>query len=325
MSPCSLSYTSYNLKKPRKHFVAVTLIISLIIAVICVFEYSTVYLFLQKYFIVPIVADAQAETGVSEGEYNIFNTLAYGALLAVSLFLVYKLLKKFALKIDVNFFIALLPFIILGSVLRVLEDMRFFSLPFEYLFISPIIYIFVGMIVIGIVVFSAFINKKFVNSILFITGIILLAIATIPCSLTHWRHPDALVIIIGLSALATACVFLIFRVLSVKIPTLKAYLSFSSLALFGAHFLDASATFAGIDFYHYAEKHPLPIAAIGIFGSAWIMYVLKFIVVFLVIYLLDIEYSSQLSENAKWLVKICVFILGAAPGIRDLLRIGLGV
>lgn len=304
---------------------AVALIISLIIAVICVLWYDDMYLFLQKYFIAPIVADAQAETGVSEGEYNIFNTLTYGALLALSLFFIYKLLKKLALKIDKNFFIALLPFIILGSVLRVLEDMRFFSLPFAYLFISPIIYIFVGMIVIGIVVFSAFINKKFVNSILFITGIILLAIATIPCFLTYWRYPDALVIIPCLSALATVCVFLIFRALSVKIPTLKTYLSFSSLALFGAHFLDASATYAGIDFYHYGEKHPLPIAAIGIFGSAWIMYVLKFIVVFLVIYLLDIKYKSLLNENARWLVKICVFILGIAPGIRDMLRIGIGV
>lgn len=308
-----------------KKYLPLAIIISYILAVICIFGHDAVCLFLQKYFIAPIVTDAHAETGVSEGEYNIFNTLAYGALLALALFLIYKLLKKLALKIDVNFFIALLPFIILGPVLRVLEDMRFFHLPFAYLFISPIIYISLGAIVIGIVVSSALLNKRLVAPILFITGIILLAIATIPCLLTHWQHLDALVIILGLSALATACIFLIFRALSVKISSLKIYLSLSSLALFGAHFLDASATFAGIDFYSYGEKHPLPIFAIGVFGSAWIMYVLKFTVVFLVIYLLDIKYKSLLNENARWLVKICVFILGAAPGIRDMLRIGIGV
>ncbi|MDI6708891.1 MAG: DUF63 family protein, partial [Candidatus Thermoplasmatota archaeon] len=101
-------------------------------------------------------------------------------------------------------------------------------------------------------------------------------------------------------------------------------LSLSSLALFFAHFLDASATFVGINFYGYAEKHPLPTLAIGIFG-AWIMYPLKFIVVSLVIYLLRIRYRAIVDENAKWLIIFCVFVLGLAPGIRDTLRIGIGV
>jgi len=75
---------------------------------------------------------------------------------------------------------------------------------------------------------------------------------------------------------------------------------------------------------------------------------LKFILIFLVIYVLDIAYKKEIKdisrknqkfflkyqENAEsvfrdktltGLLKICVFILGLAPGIRDMLRIGIGV
>ncbi|MDI6887502.1 MAG: DUF63 family protein [Candidatus Thermoplasmatota archaeon] len=298
-------------------------LIAIVLAYIVIFHSILVQQFFSRYFIEPIVKDA-LEQGSGKEEYNIFNTLVYGAVLVVALFLLYKLVRKLNFELNKQFFIALLPFIALGSILRVLEDIRFFSVPVAYLFISPIIYIFLGAIVVGIIVLAQILSKKYANRIIFITGAILGGLAISLCFLTVWRYPQALAQILGLSVLTTLIVFLILEVFSVKILSLKEYLSLSSLALFFAHFLDASATFVGINFYGYAEKHPLPTLAIGIFG-AWIMYPLKFIVVSLVIYLLRIRYGAIVDENAKWLIIFCVFVLGLAPGIRDALRIGIGV
>lgn len=312
-------------RRYKKTMLGITIVILLIIGILLIFNPALVWQFFEKYFIMPIIADAQAEPGVSEGEYNLFNTLAYGAFLVGALFLIYKLIKKLRFELNKEFFVALLPFIALGSILRVLEDLRFFSVPLAYLFISPIIYIFIGAIVVGIVVLCSLLSKKFTNRILFIAGVILVAVSLSGCFLIPWENPYAIVLIFILAAGATLAVFLIFRVFSVKITSLKAYLSPVSLALFGAHFLDASATFVGVDFYGYGEKHPLPGWMINIFGSAWIMYLIKFVIIFLIIYLLNIKYKTLLDPNAKWLIIMCVFILGLAPGLRDALRIGIGV
>ncbi|MEW6070368.1 MAG: DUF63 family protein [Candidatus Thermoplasmatota archaeon] len=310
--------------KRKKIILALILAAAIVIVCAIIFYPALAQQFFNKYFIEPVVKDIY-ETNTGEGEYNIFNTLVYGAILVLALFLIYKLVKKLNFKLGKEFFIAILPFIVLGSVLRVLEDTKYFKPPFAYLLVSPIIYIFLGAIVVGIVVLTQLLSKKFTNTVLLVTGCSLVICSLSLCFLTPWRHWEALGSILALSALATAIVMLGFKLGSFKLSALKICLSHSNLALFYAHFLDASATFVGVDFYGYGEKHPLPTIMINIFGSAWIICLLKFIVVFFVIYLLRIRYKNFLDENAKLLVIFCVFVLGLAPGIRDMLRIGIGV
>src|SRR3989338_411740 len=69
--------------------------------------------FIQQYYIDPI----KYNTG-----YNIVNTLTYAIILIVAILAVYKLLKRMQIKIDRNFFYAVMPYIALGSILRVYED-----------------------------------------------------------------------------------------------------------------------------------------------------------------------------------------------------------
>jgi uncharacterized membrane protein len=57
------------------------------------------------------------------------------------------------------------------------------------------------------------------------------------------------------------------------------------------------------------------------------MLVLKFLVVTAVVYLLDVAYREdmQRTPTLAWLVRVAVMVLGLAPGVRDMLRIAMGV
>jgi len=75
----------------------------------------------------------------------------------------------------------------------------------------------------------------------------------------------------------------------------------------------------------YIEKHP---------ASDWLMQlwpplfpIVKFLLIIGIIYVLDIVYKDELVSQKRFvnLLKIGIFILGFAPGLRDLLRVAMGV
>ncbi len=287
--------------------------------------------FLWKYYWGPVVADAEnmVVDGITPG-YNVVSTITYGIILALSLFLIYKIFTKLKLKIDGKFFVSISPFIILGSMLRVMEDAGFFNSPFVYLFISPFIYIFLGTLVLLLIIIGYYIDKirktKIMNYAVFIPGFSALCISTYFLSSLKWNHPTSVSMILFLSISMTVAVFLIFSLLKKKYKSLSVYILGSNVLLFFAHFLDASATFVGTDIYGYCEKHPLPSFLINLSGTGAVMFPLKFILIFLIIYIIDITYKKEIKDKTLiGLIKICVFILGMAPGIRDMLRIGIGV
>jgi len=101
-----------------------------------------------KYYWGPIVADANpdATTAIHNGViasegYTLISEITYGIILIISLYAIYKLLKKLKIVIDWRFCLALMPYILFGPVSRVLEDADFFSIPSVYWFISPLIYL----------------------------------------------------------------------------------------------------------------------------------------------------------------------------------------
>lgn len=99
------------------------------------------------------------------------------------------------------------------------------------------------------------------------------------------------------------------------------------MPIFFGHFLDASATFIGIDFFGAWEKHPLPRILIDAFGTASIMIPLKALVIALVFYLLLGPFRDEMSRDRTMagIIYVAIFILGFAPGLRDTLRLGMGV
>src|SRR3989338_1217510 len=98
--------------------------------------------FFEQYFIDPIT---------SGSGYNIYNTLAYAALLIVAVFVTYKLLKKMKIAIDDRFMLGVLPYVILGGLLRALKDASIVS---SFVFKTPVIYIVIFLAALGGLIIS---------------------------------------------------------------------------------------------------------------------------------------------------------------------------
>ena len=91
--------------------------------------------------------------------------------------------------------------------------------------------------------------------------------------------------------------------------------------------LDATATFVGVDFYGYSEKHPIPDFFFQTFGTSAVFLPIKMILACLIVYLIDISFKDELSKYPilRGLIKIVIIVLGLAPGTRDMLRTMMGI
>lgn len=148
-------------------------IIILTIIIGCIFVPSIFYdQWIWKYYWGPIVADANpnSSTAVHNGViaiegYTLISEITYGIILIIAIFAIYKLLKKLQIIIDWKFCLALMPYILLGPVSRVLEDADYFNIPFVYWFISPLIYLQIAAYALFFVITGYLIEKHFKNNI----------------------------------------------------------------------------------------------------------------------------------------------------------------
>ena len=84
---------------------------------------------------------------------------------------------------------------------------------------------------------------------------------------------------------------------------------------------DASTTFIAVECFNYYEQHVLPNALNRLFGTYLTVFPMKIIVVLSVLYIID-QYIDDLT--IKNLLKLTVFVLGLAPGLRNILTLILG-
>jgi len=241
--------------------------------------------------------------------YTLEATITYGIILALAVIGIYKLLKNLKIKIDKNFFLALVPFIVFGGWTRALLDHNLYQ---GWWWCSPPIYFLVFLITITSLLLSLKLEKKLkipYYKITFSIGIIFLLYNLTLTSITNWTSAAT---VLGLAATWAAIFFGVHK-LKPKI------LSAENAAIMSAHLLDASATFTALTYYGYYEQHVLPSFLIGIAGP-WIMFPLKIIVVGGVLWIIDKETDDPYMKN---FLKIIIFILGLALGIRDLLTVSM--
>ena len=241
--------------------------------------------------------------------YTLEATLAYGILLAIAVFGVYKILQRLKIKIDKHFLIALVPFIIYGGWTRALRDHGLYQ---GWWWCSPPIYFVVFGVTFLTLLAAIFLERKykFVSywKATFSVGVALLLYNITLTNITNWFAVEIILGLIGIWAL-------IFFGLHYRFPKI---VSLENATIMVAHLLDASATFTALSFFGYYEQHVLPRFLIGIFGP-WIMFPLKIVVVGAVLYFLDREEDVFLRN----FLKIIVLILGLALGIRDLLTVSM--
>lgn len=261
----------------------------------------------QRYFVDPIK--------YNEG-YNTVNTLTYAIILGLAALGVYKILKRLGIKYDNAFFRALIPYMILGAFGRALTDGGI--IPRTYLTVTPGIYVSTF-----IITFSALlITHRFFEDwrkVFLYTGWALVGLEFI-LLLSHLDRIEfnarALLYFAPLVSIALIVVHLLSK--RISLVAKNSY-------LFYAHFYDATTTFVGVDFLGYWEQHVLPRYLINLTGTAAVMYLLKFTVLAVALYLMDEIEETESDRELMDFIKTVMFILGFAPGTRNLLRMLMGV
>lgn len=283
------------------------------------FSIDNISQFINTYYLDPIRGD--------EG-YNPVNTLTWAIILGICIFGVFKLLEKLEVKITPRFIASVLPFVLAGSSLRVIEDSPsdIFHPPFSYLLITPNIYFLVFAITICFLWISIRMQKAgFVKDFhLTFAGFGLAWFVVNLAVLLHFENivvPYVPLFVIGVGTGLTFIFYLVARHFKSSIFTDPL-----NLSILMVHLMDASSTYIGVDQLGYFEKHVVPTYLINLTGTALVMYPLKLIIFVGVLYVLDTQFEDdERSLNLKTLIKMVILILGLSPATRNTIRMMLGI
>ncbi|MEM3369429.1 MAG: DUF63 family protein [Candidatus Micrarchaeia archaeon] len=287
--------------------------------------------FIQDYFINPIIE----HTG-----YNIVNTLFYAVIAIVAAFLVYKKFKKYFTK---ELIIYTIPFIILGSTVRVITDAteagidwsghQFYWLfgPFlnsgiynyGFLTATPGIYVIIGLITI----FSLYISIRLKQPKIYPAIGILLCLPHLIVVLSMIQDPTYLITILALSGM-----IMVFSHLIMERYKLNKILPRIAVA---AHTIDGVSSFVAIEIFNrfsplctekgicYFGQHVVErfFSEIIVYGTIIYLFIK---VLFAIFASLIIEREAE-NENERYFLYLLIIIFGLAPGIRNLLRVTLGI
>lgn len=243
--------------------------------------------------------------------YTILNTVVFGILLGISVILIIKMFRVIK-KDPEDLVIPLIPFIFFGSSTRALVDNGVY--PLTYILVTPGIYVLTGLITIATLLTAVYIERitKFdyrYTIIIVGTALCIPNLLNIPSI-----NFTAFFEVIGIWALFSG----IFIALRNKWSLIKDKFNLSVLM---AHLFDASSTFIAVDFYGYGEQHVLPNALTSLAGTALVMFPLKIAVVLSALYVIDLYVEDRTIKN---MLKLAIFILGLAPGIRNFLSLSIG-
>jgi uncharacterized membrane protein len=284
--------------------------------------------FIYKYYIDPIRMGQP---------YNIVDTLTYALILVLGVYLLYRWMSQstwlsdIGFKIDARFILATLPYVVLGGLLRVVQDTGMITGDFQFLLVTPLIYFVLFFFTISMLFLSRYLTLQgFTKSFLtFYTFAGIMSAFVVLLVLFAWginyAHVDLFILaVIPLMALAAtflvwACMRYILRWEYVTDPL---YL----ILIFG-QLLDASATSYGIDLHpsvRYIEQHVVGSGLIELTHTAFVMFPLKLVVLFPAIYIMEL-YRKEANPAFWHLVLLAMIVVGLAPGIRDMMRMVLYV
>ena len=284
--------------------------------------------FIYKYYIDPI------KTGEA---YNVVDTLTYAIILVLCVFLLYRwmssstYLAESGFSFDRNFILATVPYVILGGLLRVIEDTGMIASDWKYLLITPLIYFTLFFFVIGVMFISRYLTLKGItaNFIQFyaFAGVMAMIVASLILLAFGMTHNGVdlfiLAIIPLMGIMATVIVWAVMKyALGWTYVSDPVYLTL----LFG-QLLDASATSYGIDLHpsvQYVEQHVVGSFLIDLTGTAFVMFPLKLLVLFPAVYVMQL-YRREANPAFWHLVLLAMIVVGFAPGVRDMVRMVLYV
>ena len=187
----------------------------LVLTILAISFVPQVNSFWEEYFVSPIQSDA-CEVGAVDcdktgAKYNIYNTIAYGFCFFIFFTIINELLEYWKIVIDDKFVFNSIPLLILGGVVRTLEDADAFEPPIQYIMISPLIYGTITGIALFFIALGVWLSKSEIDSKAKAIGLISFAIGSYGIwwyfAPGEWIHPTSWVLIV-LSAAALTAEFL---------------------------------------------------------------------------------------------------------------------
>jgi uncharacterized membrane protein len=243
---------------------------------------------------------------------------------------VYRWLRRSGVTLDGQFVIATIPYVVLGGLLRVVEDTGMIESDLRFLLVTPLIFFVVFLIASGSLVLSRILEKlRLIPRFLtFYGGIGAGAVAAVALLLGWFgltRTTIDPMVLAAILLLAAATSLAVMALLQLGFRWEYARDPLYRLLIVG-HMLDASATGYGIDFgpIPYREVHVVGSALIRWTGTAFSLFPLKLLVVIPAIYVLEL-YRREGNREFANLVLLAMIVVGLAPGVRDMVRMVLHV
>ena len=266
--------------------------------------------FLQHYIIEPIRLDSG---------YNIVNTALIAGLFVLAAWLLWdKIFRKKQLPIDNSFVLASSGWVLFGSTARVLEDAGIVSSP---LLITPIIYIWIGLLAVGLLAAARKIDEKYGIAYWKMWGAVGFLLGVVNLALFRYSKPHVLALI-GLGM----AIWVAIIVLAGK--KTKLFRSQWNQATLLAQLWDGTSSFIGITFFGYWEKHLLGRSLIEFFeghnlllinnSAAWTLMLMKLAVISAALYFIDKDCHD---EHERKFFKLLILLLGLILGLRNSLQL----
>lgn len=343
--------------------------------------------FIWRYFWGPVAADAHgAQCAVNDGSSVTYGysdavcnnppsdafvaTPGYTAVsevgyMIVGLFFlvgVFLLLRRLHLGHNRNLFFGLVPFMLFGGVLRVVEDANnrlmedtvageaFISYPENTLLISPVIYFTVFFITLGALLVSVALSRRdyvesyprtlgIIGTVLFVVTFAGLVIVSVLRDSVGF-YPSFLVVTVGL---ASAIAYGIYWLADRFAPEINSGTGYIGLVVLWSHAIDGVANVLASDWWDvfglpfgYSPKHPanatiisiteavFPASVTGAIGSSWPFLLIKMVVALGIVWLFTDEFMDESPRYAIVLL-MAIAAVGLGPGTRDMIRATFGI
>ena len=241
------------------------------------------------------------------GGYNIVNTVVYAAIALVAIFAIWRLLGWLKIKVNRKFILAIVPYILFGSTVRVLVDANRY--PYSPLTVTPGIYI----VTFAVVLAPLILLRKRPD---YERDLGLFGLAAWLSQI--WMVPFPVNWLPALQVLALAVLGVAVALLAIRLLRLADSLPYR-LAAF-AHAFDGGSTAIAVSQLGYWEQHVVGGALVTL--NPFLFYAVKVAFITAAIVVLQ---KAKLSEQERNYLTLILIIFGLAPGFRDWLRLLAGV
>jgi len=343
--------------------------------------------FIWRYFWGPVAADAHnAQCAINDGESVTYGyadavctgvpsdafvaTPGYTAVsevgyMIVGLFFllgVILLLRRLNLGHNRNLFFGLVPFMLFGGVLRVVEDANdsvmgpnfggeaLIPYPTNTLLISPIIYFTVFFVTLGALLSSVALSRRdyvdsypktlgIIGAVLFVLTFASLIIVSVLRDSVGF-YPSFLLVTVGL---ASVIAYGIYWLAERFAPEINGGTGYIGLVVVWSHAIDGVANVLASDWsdvfglpFGYVPKHPanatvisitdsvLPASVTDVIGTSWPFLLIKIVVAVAIVWLFTDDFMEE-SPRYAIVMLMAIAAVGLGPGTRDMIRATFGI